>query len=490
MLVATSRRRSPSITISLPVERRSMTWRSRRPPPRGGPWSFCQGRCWPSSGSSGRWCRRSRGCRSGRWPRASAGVCRRRRFSPSTLLTLALLVLRRLGADHPDHSVALDHPAAGTHLPNRRTYLHLQISRIRPRDRSLDASSTPTLSPARSRVKWVLRRSATWARTNAPFSSSTRYTPLGRGSLTTPFTSGGRGGTNGDCTKLLEVSLREHDGPLFCDSDGVLKVGGQGAVRGADRPAVRLHEDLVAAGVDHGFDRQGHPRLEPRRGARRPKVRDLRVLVHLAADAMPDELPDDREAGRLDVLLDRGRDVAQVAAWPGLVDADVQGLLGHLQQAGRAGSDLADADGDADVRPEPLQDQAQVEADQVALGDLAVPRDAMDGLVVDRDADRAREAVVAQEARGGAPLSDQAVGDAIELDRLDPRLACVLQRGQHRRKQAARAGHEVDLVGCLEVDHAVVFLIGTFPFTAASTWRLMSSIVPRPSISETSPPPR
>src|SRR5882762_2102127 len=67
--------------------------------------------------------------------------------------TLPLFVLGRLGADHADHSVALDHPAAGTHLPDRRTYLHLQISRIRPRDRSLDASSTPTLSPARSRVK-------------------------------------------------------------------------------------------------------------------------------------------------------------------------------------------------------------------------------------------------------------------------------------------------------------------------------------------------
>src|SRR5205807_6001105 len=153
--------------------------------------------------------------------------CQRLRFSPFSLLTLPLLMFGRLGADHPNHSVSLDHLAAGTHLLDGRPYLHLQISRIRPRDRSLVASSTPTLSPARSRVKWVPARSATWARTNAPFSSSTRYTPLGRGSLTTPFTSGGRGGTNGDCTKLLEVSLREHDGPLFCDSDSVLKVGGQ-----------------------------------------------------------------------------------------------------------------------------------------------------------------------------------------------------------------------------------------------------------------------
>src|SRR5438445_13834587 len=101
-----------------------------------------------------------------------------------SLLTLPLLVLGRLGADHADHSVALDHPAAGTHLPDRRTYLHLQISRIRPRDRSLGASSTPSLSPARSRVRWVLRRSATRGRPNAPFSSCTRDT-LSRSGLFT-----------------------------------------------------------------------------------------------------------------------------------------------------------------------------------------------------------------------------------------------------------------------------------------------------------------
>src|SRR6266568_1243242 len=89
-------------------------------------------------------------------------------FSP-----LSLLVFGRLRADHPHNTVALDDPAARTHLPDRRPYLHLQISRIRPRDRSSVASSTPTLSPARSRVKWVPARSATWARTFTPFSSST-----------------------------------------------------------------------------------------------------------------------------------------------------------------------------------------------------------------------------------------------------------------------------------------------------------------------------
>src|SRR4029077_2083387 len=146
-----------------------------------------------------------------------------------------------------------------------------------------------------------------------------------RGSTTTPFTSGERWGTKREYTKgrlsSVEGPLGEYDGALFCDSDGVLKVGGQGAVGGADRPAVRLHVDVGRAGVHHRLDRQRHPGLEPGQVALAAEVRDLGVLVHLAPDPVADELADDREAGRLDVLLDRGRDVPQVAAWTGIVDS-------------------------------------------------------------------------------------------------------------------------------------------------------------------------
>src|SRR4029077_4379689 len=191
-----------------------------------------------------------------------------------------------------------------------------------------------------------------------------------------------------------------------------------------------------------------------------------------------------------DVLLDRGRDVPQVAAWTGIVDSYVQGLLGDLQQAGSLGRDLAGAHGDAHVGPESFQDEPQVEADQVALGHLAVAWDAVDGLVVDRDADRAGEPVVAEEARGRAPISDQPVGDPVQLDGLDARPAGLPEGGQGGREQAARAGHEVDFVLGLENDHAVLLFWVRWPLAAARTWRLISSIVPRPSISETRPPTR
>src|SRR6266699_2281647 len=162
-----------------------------------------------------------------------------------------------LRADHADNALPLDHLAARTHLPDRRTNLHLRISLIRPRDRSVSASSTPTLSPARSRVKWVPARSATWARTLAPFSSSTRYTPLGRGSTTTPFTSGGRWGTNDDCTSSSYSrsgwGFGPQQGGLGCenqralvgDRHSVLEVGREAPVDCADRPAVGLHVDLM-----------------------------------------------------------------------------------------------------------------------------------------------------------------------------------------------------------------------------------------------------
>ena len=208
---------------------------------------------------------------------------------------------------------------------------------------------------------------------------------------------------------------------------------------------------------------------------------------------MADELADDRETGLLDVALNRRGDVPQESVRARLVDAHVQGLLGDLDQAGCLGRDVPHTDSDADVRPEPLEDQPEVQAHQVTAGDLAVAGDAVHRFVVDGDAYRARVAVVAQESGRRPALPDQAVGDAVEHDRLDPGLAGIAQRRQHRREQAARSGHQVDLVGGFEVDHAVFFpappavpappalratspLRGeelAAPLTAASTWLLI-----------------
>ena len=50
------------------------------------------------------------------------------------------------------------------------------------------------------------------------------------------------------------------------------------------------------------------------------EVRDLGVLVHLAADAVPHQRADHREAVALDALLDGVRDVAEASAGTALLD--------------------------------------------------------------------------------------------------------------------------------------------------------------------------
>src|SRR5215216_5585116 len=74
---------------------------------------------------------------------------------------------------------------------------------------------------------------------------------------------------------------------------GVLEVRRQRAVCRSDRPLVVAYDDFVAAGGDHRLDCQRHPGREGGAAARLSVVGDLRVLVHVTADAVADEAPDD-----------------------------------------------------------------------------------------------------------------------------------------------------------------------------------------------------
>ena len=71
--------------------------------------------------------------------------------------------------------------------------------------------------------------------------------------------------------------------------------------------------------------------------AGRAVVRDLRVLVIGAADAVADEAPDDREAGGLDDDLHCVGDVREVIARARLVDARGERFLADVEQPLRLG---------------------------------------------------------------------------------------------------------------------------------------------------------
>src|SRR3546814_834207 len=78
----------------------------------------------------------------------------------------------------------------------------------------------------------------------------------------------------------------------------------QAVVAGDDRPAIGKLADFFATGVDHGLDREDHARFQALAGSGLAVVKDLGVLVELAADTVAAIYAYDREALFFGMLLD------------------------------------------------------------------------------------------------------------------------------------------------------------------------------------------
>ncbi len=96
-------------------------------------------------------------------------------------------------------------------------------------------------------------------------------------------------------------------------------------------------------------------------------VRDLRLLVHRAADAVADEAADDREALLLGGDLDRVRDVGEPVADAALLDPGRERGLAALEQALGLLGDLADRERVGRVRDEAVERHADVHGEDVAV---------------------------------------------------------------------------------------------------------------------------
>src|SRR5919197_4166521 len=116
------------------------------------------------------------------------------------------------------------------------------------------------------------------------------------------------------------------------DGDGVLEVGGEGAVGARDRPLVLVEHDVGPSRGDHGLDREGHAFGEERAAARIAVVRDLRLLVHAASDTVPDEASNDRKALLFGHFLDRVRDVREADSDAALLDPGSERGLAAFEQ--------------------------------------------------------------------------------------------------------------------------------------------------------------
>src|SRR5215218_3098897 len=186
------------------------------------------------------------------------------------------------------------------------------------------------------------------ASTLCPLSSSTRNCVLGSASVTVPSTSmtsslakdllfsssykmaesqtdilprrSGRSHRPGRTLPVRAPVLRQHQRAVLGNGDGVLEVGREGAVGRVDGPPVPLAKaDVVVAERDHGLYGEGHARTQARPCARGAVVRDLGVLMHLSADPVGDQVPNDPVTARLGEVLYRVADVAQPLARAHLV---------------------------------------------------------------------------------------------------------------------------------------------------------------------------
>ena len=126
-----------------------------------------------------------------------------------------------------------------------------------------------------------------------------------------------------------------------------------------------------------------------------------------------------------------------------------------MQSSSRRASSLTLPTGSvtAESAWKPLVERPEVERDDVALLEDALGRgDAVHDLVVDRDADRGREAVEPLERGARAQTDDGLLGDLVDLGRRLAGPELLADRLEHRRDDAPALLHQLELALRLEHD--------------------------------------
>ena len=207
--------------------------------------------------------------------------------------------------------------------------------------------------------------------------------------------------------------------------------------------------------------------------ARLAEVRDLGILVQVPSDAVAHERAHDAEAMGLDVPLHGVGHVAEALPGPALNDGQLEALPRDLEQLLDARRDLADRHRERAVGVIPLDDTPEVQPDDVPLLQAAVRRgNAVNDLLVDRDAHGGREAPVALEGGLGAAVHDEGLHFLVDLQRGQAGLHEAAQHLHDVGEDLAAPAHQVDLAARLEDDHpATAFLM--------AAW--IASILPSPA---------
>ncbi len=211
---------------------------------------------------------------------------------------------------------------------------------------------------------------------------------------------------------------------------------------------------------NHGSIAITRPGLQREAATGLAVVRDVRVAVHGAPDAVAAELQVDAEAGGARDRADGGGDVAEPVADPGGGDAGLQRLFGRGDQREVLLTRGADDQADSGVRHPAVDADREVEAEQVAVRKRVVVGEPVQHGVVDRRAEHLAEGhrperrVVVDVARLGPPLLDHPVRHGVEVEQVDPDVGHPGQVRQHLGHELAGGAHLLDLGRRAELDHA------------------------------------
>jgi len=232
---------------------------------------------------------------------------------------------------------------------------------------------------------------------------------------------------------------------------------------------------------------------------RNDEVGHVGIHVHPGADAVARVLGDDPVPGgcRTDVRLDRGRDVTHAHLRPYEGQTGREGQPGDVAEGERFGRHVPDSHRQRRVAVEAVHDGPEVDRDEVTVGEDAFAGDAVDDLVVDRDADDswvrgdAETDVVVEERRCGILAGEHLAGHRVEFRgrRTGHRSGRhLLERARHHQP---RATHHAELVGALDLEIGGVSRHQTLMASSAAAIRsVTSSMVPLPSTSTIRPAAR
>jgi hypothetical protein len=131
-------------------------------------------------------------------------------------------------------------------------------------------------------------------------------------------------------------------------------------------------------------------------------------------------------------------------------------IVGDVAQAPGLHADIAREEHAAGVAVPAVENRGDVDVDDVAVLQPLLARDAVAHDVVDRGADRFREAAIVQRRGDRLVVEDELVAQAVEFARRDARLDMGRDEVERLRRQAAGLAHAFEALGAVKLDGPLV----------------------------------